>query len=73
MPGHAHVRDDAQARSKRGDEKCRLGGYADVARHGQAGWDYVLIGHKATTATVPFDQLCDNLRDAVTSLGDAKT
>ena len=40
---------------------------------GTPGWDYVLIGHKATTATVPFDQLCDNLRDAVTSLGGERT
>ena len=37
---------------------------------GQPGWDYVLIGHKGTTATVPFDVLCQELRDALSKLRD---
>lgn len=42
----------------------------EAARHvlphvGTPGWDYVLIGHKETTASVPFETLCRDLEEAV--------
>ncbi len=35
---------------------------------GEPGWDYVLIGHKGSTASRPFAQLCDDLSTAVAQL-----
>ncbi len=32
---------------------------------GRDGWDYVLVGRKETTATLPFDQLLADLRRAL--------
>jgi len=33
--------------------------------HGQDGWDYVLVGRKEVTATLPFEQLKDDLARAL--------
>lgn len=35
---------------------------------GQPGWDYVLIGRNTTTATLPFDQLLNDLNRALARL-----
>ncbi|MEL7181778.1 MAG: ribonuclease P protein component, partial [Pseudomonadota bacterium] len=32
---------------------------------GRDGWDYVLVGRKDTTATLPFDQLLADMRRAM--------
>lgn len=32
---------------------------------GRDGWDYVLVGRKDLTATLPFDRLCADLRRAL--------
>ena len=36
-----------------------------LAQQGRAGFDYVLIGRRETTATRPFDQLCRDLETAL--------
>lgn len=35
---------------------------------GRPGWDYVLIGRKDATASLPFDQLCSDFRRALDKL-----
>lgn len=35
---------------------------------GRDGWDYVLVGRKDTTASLPFDQLVADMRRAVTKV-----
>ena len=39
-----------------------------LAKQGRAGFDYVLIGRRETTATRPFDQLCHDLESALAEL-----
>ena len=41
---------------------------SELPEHGQAGWDYVLIGRKDTTATRDVDQLRDDLSSALSKL-----
>lgn len=41
-----------------------------LAQHGRDGMDYVLIGRRDHTATLPFDQLQSDLRAAVQKLHD---
>lgn len=36
-----------------------------LPQHGQPGWDYVLIGRKDATATLPFAQLLEDLHVAL--------
>ena len=36
-----------------------------LPEQGRDGWDYVLVGRKDTTATLPFDQLLADLRRAL--------
>ena len=36
--------------------------------HGRPGWDYVLIGRKDMTASLPFDQLCADLVTALSKV-----
>ena len=43
-----------------------------IPHHGNPGWDYVLIGRAGKTADHPFDQMQQNLRDALLKLHGAK-
>lgn len=59
--GNAVARNRAKRRLR---EIARL----DLPRHGTAGMDYVLIGRRGATATLPFDQLRDDLVKALAQL-----
>jgi ribonuclease P protein component len=52
----------ARNRAKR---RLRAAAAAVLPAHGRPGWDYVLVGRPATTATRPFAALCDDLRGAL--------
>ncbi len=39
-----------------------------LPEHGRPGWDYVLIGHRETTATIAFERLCSDLASALSAL-----
>ncbi len=39
-----------------------------LPQDGRDGWDYVLVGRKETTVTLPFDQLVSDLRRALTKV-----
>jgi ribonuclease P protein component len=52
----------ARNRAKR---RLRAAARAVVPAHGRDGWDYVLIGRAGETASLPFDQLCDDLASAL--------
>lgn len=39
-----------------------------LPRHGQTGWDYVLVGRPNATVTRDFATMCDDLRAALTKL-----
>ncbi len=43
-----------------------------LPRAGTPGWAYVLIGHRDTTASVPFDILCADLERAVKTVEGPK-
>ena len=58
--GNAVARNRAKRRLR---EAARL----VLPETGRKGWDYVLIGHRETTGSLPFDRLCHDLRDAVTA------
>lgn len=55
----------ARNRAKR---RLRAAAQAILTTHARPGWDYVLIGRPGTTATRPFDQLCDDLRGALAAI-----
>ena len=59
--GNAVARNHAKRRLR---EIARL----TLPTEGMAGCDYVLIGRKAVTATLPFAQLCQDLSDALSVL-----
>ena len=52
----------ARNRAKR---RLREAARAVLPRHGRPGWDYVLIGRRETTATIPFARLVAELERAV--------
>lgn len=52
----------ARNRAKR---RLRAAAQQVLHTHGRPGWDYVLIGRHAVTATVPFTQLTADLIKAV--------
>ena len=56
--GNAVARNRAKRRLR---EAARL----ILPTHGRDGWDYVLIGRRDVTATLPFDQLCAELAVAL--------
>ena len=62
--GNAVARNRAKRRLR---EAARLA----LPRHGCAGYDYVLIGRKDATATLPFDQLLKDLTRALGKLHEA--
>ncbi|NNF72429.1 MAG: ribonuclease P protein component [Rhodobacteraceae bacterium] len=55
----------ARNRAKR---RLREAARAVLPRAGRPGWDYVLIGRHAATATRPFDALCADLETALARL-----
>ena len=59
--GNAVARNRAKRRLR---EAARL----VLPKHGQAGWDYVLIGRAEVTATRPFDALQNDLIEALAKL-----
>lgn len=59
----------ARNRAKR---RLREVARAVLPRHGQAGYDYVLIGRAKATATLPFDLLCTDLEKALGKLRSLK-
>lgn len=59
--GNAVTRNRAKRRLR---EMARL----DLPHHAQPGWDYVLIGRRETTASLPFETLREDLRDALSKL-----
>ncbi|SMX25378.1 ribonuclease P protein component [Boseongicola aestuarii] len=59
--GNAVARNRAKRRLR---EAARL----ILAPQGKAGFDYVLIGRRDTTATHPFDRLCHDLEAALAEL-----
>ena len=56
--GNAVARNRAKRRLR---EAARL----TLPAHGRPGWDYVLIGRRDTTAALPFDRLCADLKAAL--------
>lgn len=59
--GNAVARNKAKRRLR---EVARL----ILPEHGRDGWDYVLVGRKETTATLPFDQLLSDLKRALSKI-----
>ncbi|MCP5075163.1 MAG: ribonuclease P protein component [Rhodobacteraceae bacterium] len=64
--GNAVARNRAKRRMR---EIARL----VLPKHGQAGWDYVLIGRAEVTATRDFAQMQDDLRWALGKIHQPKT
>lgn len=62
--GNAVARNRAKRRLR---EAARL----EMAAHGRAGWDYVLIGRRDVTAALPFDQMRADLRRALAAVHGA--
>lgn len=52
----------ARNRAKR---RLREAARVVLTTEGRTGADYVLIGRRDATAAIPFDRLCDDLREAV--------
>lgn len=59
--GNAVARNRAKRRLR---EAARL----VLARDGKTGHDYVLVGRRDATATLPFEQLCHDLETAISDL-----
>jgi ribonuclease P protein component len=59
--GNAVTRNQAKRRLR---EAARL----VLPELGQAGWDYVLVGRKDTTATIDFAGLCSDLRSSIVAI-----
>lgn len=59
--GNAVARNRAKRRLR---EAARL----VLPTHGRPGWDYVLIGRRGVTATLPFARMQDDLRHALGSV-----
>ncbi len=57
----------ARNRAKR---RLRALARAVLPRHGQPGWDYVLVARRDQTATRPFADLQTDLENALARLGD---
>ena len=49
----------------RAKRRLRAAAAREIPRWGHAGWDYVLIARRGSTATLPFAQLLRNLADAI--------
>lgn len=59
--GNAVARNRAKRRLR---EIARL----EIGEHGLSGWDYVLIGRRDVTASLPFDELRAGLRHALAAV-----
>ncbi|WP_298919187.1 ribonuclease P protein component [uncultured Roseobacter sp.] len=60
----------ARNRAKR---RLRAAAQCILSQQGQNGVDYVLVGRRDITATLPFDQLCTDLSAAVAKLNRKAT